>query len=249
MDQIAVTAASGLHARMEALDLVANNLANAATGGFKLDREFYSLFSAGENSDINGDSGTKLPVLQKQWTDFSQGALMPTGNDLDLGLSGKGFFVVKGPSGPLYTRSGSFLLSPSGALTTVEGYPLQTTDGKDAQTNSQTPLEIASDGSITQDGDDLGQLQLVDFQDRSVLQKVGNNYFGVTDAKVKPLPATDVTVSQGKIESSNVSPAESAVRLVGLMRQFEMLQKAISITTDMNKKALDDVARVSGGGA
>ncbi len=85
------------------------------------------------------------------------------------------------------------------------------------------------------------------FQDRSALQKVGNNYFGVTDAKVKPIPASDVTVSQGKVENSNVAPAESAVRLVGLMRQFEMLQKAISITTDMNKKGLDDVARVSGG--
>ncbi len=117
MDQIAVTAASGLHARMEALDLVANNLANATTGGFKLDREFYSLFSAGEGSDVTGNSGTKLPVIQKQWTDFSQGTLTPTGNSLDLGLSGKGFFVVNGPSGPLYTRSGSFQLSASGALT------------------------------------------------------------------------------------------------------------------------------------
>src|SRR5580658_4622634 len=152
MDQIASIAASGLHSRMEALDLVANNLANAGPGGYKLDQEFYSLTSACEGSDIEGNSGTKLPVIQKQWTDFTQGALQPTGNPLDLALSGKGFFVVNGPSGPLYTRSGSFQLSSSGALTTSDGYPVQTADGKTLQTNSQAPLEVAADGSVTQDG-------------------------------------------------------------------------------------------------
>jgi flagellar basal-body rod protein FlgF len=247
MDQIAVTAASGLHARMEALDLVANNLANSTTGGFKLDREFYSLFSIGEDSGLEGDADTKLPVIQTQWTDFTQGTLQPTGNSLDLGLSGKGFFVVNGPSGPLYTRSGSFKISAAGVLTTQDGYAVLTTGGQPFQTQSQAPLDVAPDGSVTQDGEDLGQLDLVDFQDRSVLQKVGNSYFGVTNPKVKTIPAADVTVAQGKIENSNVAPAESAVRLVGLMRQFEMLQKAISVTTDMNKKALDDVARVGAG--
>jgi flagellar basal-body rod protein FlgF len=247
MDQISITAASGLNARMEALELVANNLANSTTGGFKLDREFYSLFSTGEDSGVEGDSDTKLPVIQAQWTDFTQGTLQPTGNPLDLGLSGKGFFVVSGSSGPLYTRSGSFKLSASGVLTTQDGYPVRTTRGQPIQTQSQAPLEVAPDGSVTQDGEDLGQLELVDFQDRSVLQKVGNSYFGVTDPKVKTIPAGDLTVAQGKLENSNVAPAESAVRLVGLMRQFEMLQKAISITTDMNKKALDDVARVGAG--
>jgi flagellar basal-body rod protein FlgF len=247
MDQIAVTAASGLHARMEALELVANNLANSTTGGFKLDREFYSLFSTGEDSGVEGDSDTKLPVIQSQWTDFTQGTLQPTGNSLDLALSGKGFFKVSAPSGPLYTRSGSFKISAAGVLTTQDGYPVLATGGETIQTQSQAPLDVAPDGSVTQDGEDLGQLDLVDFQDRSVLQKVGNSYFGVTDPKVKTIPAGDLTVAQGKIENSNVAPAESAVRLVGLMRQFEMLQKAISITTDMNKKALDDVARVGSG--
>jgi flagellar basal-body rod protein FlgF len=247
MDQIAVTAAAGLHARMEALDLVANNLANAGTGGFKLDREFYSLFSAGDDAGIEGNPGTKLPVIKQQWTDFTQGALQPTGNPLDLGLSGKGFFVVQGPTGPLYTRSGSFKLSNSGELTTSDGYPVLTAGGQPLQTKSQNPVEFGPDGNVTQDGESLGQLNLVDFKDRSILQKVGSNYFGVTDAKAAPMPASDVTVMQGKVENSNVAPAESAVRLVGLMRQFEMLQKAISITTDMNKKALEDVARVGGG--
>ena len=106
--------------------------------------------------------------------------------------------MVNGPSGPLYTRNGSFKLSASGALTTADGYTVQTAGGKTMQTQSQSPLDIASDGSVTQDGDDLGQLQVVDFQDRSVLQKVGNSYFGVTDAKVKPIPAAGRSCRTGQ---------------------------------------------------
>jgi len=245
MDQVSVTAASGLQSRMEALDIVANNLANTTTGGFKLDREFYSLFTAADNE---GDSAsTKLPLIQKQWTDFSQGVLTPTGSALDLALSGKGFFAVNGPSGPLYTRNGSFQLSSSGQLTTSDGYAVRDASGQPIQTPSQAPIEVGADGSLTQSGETLGQLQIVDFQDRSALQKLGNSYFSVNDPKIQPISAPDTTVQQGKVENSNVAPAESAVRLVGLMRQFEMLQKAITITTDMNKQALTEVARVSGG--
>jgi len=244
MDQVSVTAASGLQSRMEALDLVANNLANTTTGGFKLDREFYTLFTAADN-DAEG-AATRLPLIQKQWTDFSQGMLTPTGNALDLALSGKGFFAVNGPNGPLYTRNGSFQLSPSGQLTTAEGYAVRDTNGQPIQTSSQDPLEITPDGSITQSGQSIGQLQVVNFQDSSVLQKMGNSYFLPTDPKTVPAAVADTTVQQGKTENSNVAPAESAVRLVGLMRQFEMLQKAITITSDMNKQALTEVARVSG---
>lgn len=247
MDQIAVTAASGLRARMEALDLVANNLANSTTGGFKLDREFYSLFAAGQDTAIPGDSMTKLPVIQKQWTDFGQGVLQPTGNALDFGLSGKGFFVVDGPTGPLYTRSGAFQLSATGVLTTSDGYPVHATGNRKIETQSQSPITVSPEGSVVQDGSEIGQFELVDFQDRSILQKVGNSYFGVTDKKATPIPAAGLTVAQGKIENSNVAPAESAVRLVSLMRQSEMLQKAISIATDMNKKAVEDVAHVGQG--
>ena len=230
---------------MQALDLVANNLANSTTGGFKLDQEFYSLFTAADGESEDG-TATTLPLVKKQWTDFSQGVLTPTGSPLDLALSGKGFFAVKGPSGPLYTRNGSFQLSTTGRLTTSEGYEVLNTKGQPIQTQSSTPIEVSANGTVTQSGNELGQLQIADFQDRSILQKLGNSYFSVNDPKATPAATTDTTVQQAKIENSNVAPAESAVRLVGLMRQFEMLQKAITITTDMNKQSLSEVARVSG---
>ena len=78
------------------------------------------------------------------------------------------------------------------------------------------------------------------------MNKVGNSYYRVTDPKAKGTPATEATVNQGKIENSNVAPAESAVRLVDLMRQYEMLQKAVSVAAEMNKQAIDQVARVGG---
>ncbi len=246
MDNVSVIAASGLQSRMQALDLVANNLANATTGGFKLDQEFYGLFTAADE-EASDAATTTLPLIRKQWTDFSQGVLAPTGGPLDLALSGRGFFTVKGPSGPLYTRNGSFRISKSGQLTTSEGYPVLNMSGQPIQTQSSAEIEVSENGTISQSGNQLGQLQVSDFADRSVLQKQGNNYFSVTDPKTIPIPTSDVTVQQGKIENSNVAPAESAVRLVGLMRQFEMLQKAITVTTDMNKQALTEVARVSGG--
>jgi flagellar basal-body rod protein FlgF len=242
MNTTTVTAASGLRARMQELDMLANNLANTGTGGFKLDREFYTLFSAADNGVEGETSQTTMPMIRKQWTDFSQGTLQQTGNPLDLALSGQGFFTVSSPTGPLYTRNGSFKISGDGVLTTIDGHPVTDPDGQPIQIPGQGPITVASDGSLTQDGQAIGQLNIVDFKDRTTLGKLGNSYF-VSNKDNPPFPTTDATVQQGNVEGSNVAPAESAVRLVGVMRQFEMLQKAISLTTDMDKKSLDEVAR------
>ncbi len=222
--------------------MLSNNLANSTTGGFKLDREFYSLFQSEQQS--RGTQGIALPVIQKGWTDFQQGLLQPTGNSLDLALSGKGFFAVNAPSGTLYTRNGGFKLSPAGVLTTTDGYPVRAAGGGTIQAQGQGPLEVAPDGTVSQSGQALGQLELDDFADTNVLSKQGNNYFKLSDPKVQPTPATGATVSQGSIEASNVGAAESSVRLVDLMRQYQMLQKAVTVSADMNKKATDEVARV-----
>jgi flagellar basal-body rod protein FlgF len=244
MDQSDVLAAGGLRARMEALDMLSNNLANANTTGFKLDREFYSLFT-GDGQGADGQEAAQLPNVKSHWTDFSQGTLTVTKNPLDLALTGQGFFVVNGPSGPLYTRNGSFQLSNTGLLVTSDGYPVSGTSGP-IQTMSNATIEIQPDGTVQQDGQTIGQLKIANFTDPRVLSKMGNSYFVNSNPSVQPVASTAV-VAQGQLEGSNVQLSEAAVGLVGVMRQSEMLQKAILTTAEMNKQALQEVARVGGG--
>lgn len=247
MDALTISAASGMRALIEALDMSANNLANANTAGFKSDREFFSLYvspDAQASADSTGSLPTMVPVVEKQYTDFAQGLLVRTGNPLDLALSGKGFFAANGTDGPLYTRNGNFKLSPQGVLVTHEGYPLRTQDTTPIQSQSSTPLQITPEGEVLQDGQSLGKLALAEFSDTTALIKQGNNYFRLADSQVKPAPASETQVEQGKLENSNVSSAGAAVRLVGVMRQFEMLQKALTLSGDMSKRAVEEVARV-----
>ncbi|HYP09265.1 MAG TPA: flagellar hook basal-body protein [Bryobacteraceae bacterium] len=238
MDPITTAAASGMRARLESLDMLANNLANSGTAGYKVDREFYSLYQ-----DAEAAGGVLAPVIDKPWTDFSQGMLQSTGRPLDLALDGKGFFAVNGPSGPLYTRNGAFRVAPSGDVTTAEGYPLRIAGANTTlRSTSNAPIEISADGSVTQGGAALGKLELVDFGP-GALAKQGTSYFRPIEGATPAAP-TSAQVQQGKLESSNVPSAESAVRLVSILRQFEMLQRAITIGGEMNKRSLEEVARV-----
>jgi flagellar basal-body rod protein FlgF len=243
MDQISVLAAGGMRARMDSLDLLANNIANSSTSGYKGDREFYTVFTSEAANEDPTNMPAALPMIQRQWTDFSQGLLEPTNNPMDLGLSGKGFFVVQGPSGPLYTRNGNFQLSTTGAVVTQDGYPLLQQGGLPFETNPAQPIDISLDGTVRQNGQAIGQLQLVDFNDTSVLAKQGNNYFRNGSAQ-PPVDATAVQVYQGKVEAANVVAAQGAVRLVNVTRQFEMMQKAIAVSNDMGREAIEEVAKV-----
>lgn len=242
MDQLTITAASGLRARMESLEMLANNISNANTAGYKADREFYSLYASAE-AQAGGDFAT-LPVIDRNWTDFGQGVLTATGNPLDLALSGKGFFVANSPAGPLYTRAGNFRLSALGVLETQEGYPLRAVGGKTIQAQPGLPLEFQANGEVTQAGQVLGRLELVEFPKPEAISKRGGNYFRLADPNGAPVPAANVELHQGKLESSNSNPAESAVRLVNVLRQFEMLQRAITLGSEMNRRAVEEVARV-----
>ena len=185
-----------------------------------------------------------MPLIERPWVDHAQGALYSTGNPLDVALSGKGFFAVNGPSGPLYTRNGNFRLAADGKLTSADGYPVRDSQGAPVTLQATRGLEISSDGTITQDGVVAGKLEIVDFTSTAGLSKQGSNYFRVNDPAVLPAAPSATSVEQGHLEGSNTGTAESAIRLVSVMRQFEMLQKAVTLGTEMNKKAIEEVAKV-----
>lgn len=245
MDPLTTAAAGGLQARMESLDMLANNLANSSSSGYKSDREFYSTYMAPELSGETDPIVGETPLIQKRWTDFSQGNLVKSGNDTDVALSGSGFFAVNGPSGALYTRNGSFHTNSQGLLVTAEGYSVRTTSGGTIQTQPGQAIEIGKNGEVSQGGASLGQLAVVGFKDPQALVKAGSTYFSTADPKGGPDTDSTAEVYQGSSETSNAAPAESAARMVTLLRSFEMLQHAIKIGTEMNKHAVEEVARVS----
>jgi flagellar basal-body rod protein FlgF len=242
MDPLTAVAASGLRARMESLDLLANNVANASTGGYKADREFYNLYVAPEAADV--DALSTMPVIERSWVDHAQGTLRSTGNPLDLALSGRGFFAVNGPNGPLYTRNGNFRVSAGGKLVTGEGYEVRGQQGQPLNVVATLPLQVGADGTVTQNGVPVGRLEVADFTSTAGLSKQGASYFRTADPLQKPSTPTDTSVEQGQLESSNTGSAEAAVRLVSVMRQFEMLQRAVSIGGEMNRRAIEEVAKV-----
>jgi len=120
-----------------------------------------------------------------------------------------------------------------------------TADGKTIQAQADSPLEVNAEGEVRQEGQVLGKLRIVDFPANAEVAKQGSAYFQMTDPKIKLAQVSTAQVEQGKIESSNVVAAQSAVRLVGVMRQFEMLQRAVSLSTDMNRRAVEEVAKVT----
>jgi flagellar basal body rod protein FlgG len=164
---------------------------------------------------------------------------------MDLALSGKGFLVASTPSGPLYTRGGSFRFSPLGHLQTEEGYDLQNIDGKPITVDSSKTIEILPDGTVRQDGQEISRIAMVDFDDPKVLVKRGGNYFKSNSMGTPPAPAAQTEIRQGQLEKGNADSTHAASSIVTILRQFESLQKAMAIGADMNRRAVEDVAKVS----
>ena len=244
MDPLLTTAASGLRARIESLDLLANNIANAGTAGFKADREYYGTYLSEESLD--GPEGTlpaQSPVIDKNWTDYQQGVITSTGSPLDLALSGPGFFALQTDSGTIYTRNGSFRITPDGVLSSANGDPVLGIDGKSIRLDPKIPILIDDRGEIRQSGAVRGTLSVVDVDNRAALRKMGAVMFRY-DAPNPTARQASAKVEQGRLESANSQPAESAVRLVNVLRQFEMLQRAISLGSEMNRRAIEDVAKI-----
>jgi flagellar basal-body rod protein FlgG len=183
-----------------------------------------------------------MPSIEKNWTDYSQGSLQQTSNPLDFAISGRGFFRVSGPNGDLYTRNGSFHVNANGQLVTQDGYTVQGANGNPITLRPDQTVEADDRGNLTQGGQVAGQIQFVSFKDFSELSKQGQTYFryGGSDKDISVAPGE---MQQGKLEASNVPNTEAAVRLVSVMRQFEMLQKAVSIGAEMDKEAVEEVAR------
>jgi flagellar basal-body rod protein FlgG len=155
-------------------------------------------------------------------------------------------FALNTPGGLAFTRNGNFQISKSNELATADGYTLRNTldSGKAIKVDPTQPIDISKDGVVRQGGQDLGKIE-IDSPPAAAISKLGSTYYSLTDAKAPVGPAQSTEVLQGQLEQSNVPVAESAVKLVSVMRQFEMLQKAMTLGSEMSKNAIQEIAKVS----
>jgi flagellar basal-body rod protein FlgF len=244
MDSGYYAACTALVARSQALDTIANNLANASTVGYRAAQNVFSsvLADAGSTSGSAVNQAiNNYGILSGTTLDLSQGAMQKTGNDLDLAVQGSGFFVVQTANGPMYTRNGSFQVSGKGQLVTATGDAVMGDKGVIPMLPG--PISISDDGTISSNGAVAGKLKLVKFPAGTSLTSVGNTYYS---APPKSGTAdTESRVEQGVLESSNVNPVSSMVELITAQRSAEMMQKALSMfNSEIDKTATQDLPKI-----
>jgi flagellar basal body rod protein FlgG len=234
---------SGISALANDYHIIAHNLANINTAGYKRKVNSFTRELMKQVSDGPDGSVPEGEISINSVFDFSQGSLLKTNRSLDAAISGKGFFVVETPDGPLYTRSGMFQVNPQGQLVDLEGRMISGDGGPIVipVDVSVQQVNIGEDGSVSTDGNSLGRLKVVDFkEDEEKLFPVGKNCFSVPEG-VAPVAAEKALIKQGFQENSNVERMEEVVGMITVSRLYETNMKLLARRHE-NAKVLIGVA-------
>jgi flagellar basal-body rod protein FlgF len=244
MDSGYYAACAGLAAQTQALELVAHNLANLSTTGYRGQQATFRSLLAGSTAVVRNPLNAALNdfgALAGSRTDRTSASLTATGNPLDLGIAGDGFFVIRSGQNTLYTRNGNFHRAADGRLVTAAGETVLGTQGP--ITLPQGAVAVSADGTISVEGAIVDQLRLAEFAPNTDLQPAGNTLYTATVGAA--LPAASTAVRQGMLEDSNVSPVESVVALIAVQRNAEMLSRALTLfDSQFNQTAVQDLPRV-----
>jgi flagellar basal-body rod protein FlgF len=252
MDSGYYAVSAGLAAQTQALELVAHNLANLATTGYRGQQTTFRALLAGRDLSGSGGLSTNLNrvvnnfgVLSGSRLDLTAGSVAPTGNPLDVAVAGSGFFVVQSGQGAgaglLYTRDGSFHLTSAGQLVTSQGNTVLGEQGPVTLPGGN--VAISSDGTISVEGAVVDKLRLAEFPPGTNLTAVGNATYSAPAGSA--VAATDSSVSQGMLEGSNVSATEGVVQLITVQRNADMLARAFSaLDGQLNQIAVQDLPKV-----
>jgi flagellar basal-body rod protein FlgF len=240
------TAYSGMQAQLDALEILANNLANINTTGFKEDKAFFaylnqSMDGSQQSSDLNATVNRTVQTLGA--LNAAEGSLNATGRELDVAIEGNGFLAIKAPNGVRYTRNGNLHLDPKFVLTTSDGYPvLGATSGRPI-TLGPGALRINEDGDVLLNDEVIDRLKVVSIGDLSKITKEGNSLFA-TSASPESIKASNAKIKSGYLEQSNVNAVASIVRMVNILRHFESIQKSMNLEmNDMNAKVIERLGR------
>ncbi len=235
------------------VDVIANNVANINTTGFKADRQLFEEFlapAARDESFVGRDR--RVSYVQDRGTihDFAQGSIEPTKNPLDVALTGNAFLVVQTPNGERYTRNGALQVNSQGQLVTASGNPVLGTGGPITIQSGDQDINIAPDGNIsvreglvTNTASIRGKLRLVRFDQPQRLTKEGATLFAAP-AGVAPQTDPLAQVRQGFIEKSNVNAVAEMSRMIEAMRAYQQISAIVQQQGDLRKTALDRISEV-----
>lgn len=242
------------------MNLIANNLANVNTTGYKKDKvAFHDTFLRYAH-DYLVDAKPFLrdeemwpkpdvvakPRLSDEKMDFSQGSLQVTGNALDLAINGEGFFKVRTPEGDFLTRSGSFQLSSDGRILTEQGFELLGQGGP-VTIPLGAQVQIDTGGAVRVDGEVIGALELVGVSDFKELEKIGSNLLKIRDgSSARETEPEGVTVEQGYLEKSNVEVVTEMVSMIETQRSFQAYQKMMTTTDQLSRQMILRLGRSTG---
>jgi flagellar basal-body rod protein FlgF len=237
------------------IDILANNIANIDTTGFKADTAVFSeyLMPGASDGDFSGKDN-RISFVQDTgtWIDFSPGTMQRTGDPLDVAINGKGFFQVQTSRGPRYTRNGAFAINAQGQLVTSGGDLVLGTTGPMNFAPTDRNVIISGSGMIsTRDGNSTtsiqrGQLQLVDFDNPQQMQKDGASLFQAPpEANQKPI-APGTSVVQGSIEKSNVEPILEMTRMIAITRSYSDVASILQQQGELRRNSLNQLAQATG---
>lgn len=231
---------AGANAREIELEVIANNMANAQTTGFK---EMNISFTSEVDKNRNESEEQKQQSLVREGLshiNYAQGSVYETGNPLDMAIQGEGFFEIQTPVGLRYTRNGNFSLTEDGAVVTGNGDAVMGTQGP-LRIPAGGTIAISQAGDISIDGDNLGKIKVVDFTDRSKLKAEGNTYYSAEGSDFTT--NNRFQVAQSHLESSNVDIIHNLTRMIEVSRAYEAQQKTLTKQIQASQQ-LNQVAKI-----
>jgi flagellar basal-body rod protein FlgF/flagellar basal-body rod protein FlgG len=235
------------------LAVIANNVANVNTTGFKSEKPVFEefLMPVANAGEFTGRDRTLSYVQDRAtWHDLAQGGVEQTNNPLDVALDGKGFLVVQAPGGERYTRNGALLINAQGQLVTNEGYPVVGDNGPITFQPGDQNIHIAKDGSITvREGNNAqadstrGKMRIVEFDQPQRLVKQGSSLFSAPNG-VTATPSIEAGIRQGFVEKSNVVAVAEMSRMIEVMRSYTNIATMLQQQGDARKTAIERLADV-----
>lgn len=235
------TAASGMLPSLKRQEVIANNLANAQTAGFKRDRLFVERLNEAQEAMVQGAQDWGATNQVGLVIDFAPGSLNRTGNAMDVAISGDGFFAVQTPDGERYTRNGHFSVDTDGTLQSVDGHAVLGDNGVIRLPAGE--VTINTDGQISVDGRLVDTLRIVRFDDPRVLVRGGSTIFEIGIPTVAPQDDNQSAIRQGFLEHSNVNTIEEMVNMITTFRFYEADQKAIQMQDQVQGRVVNELGR------